>query len=194
MWPWEHLAVGYLTFSTITALGYRRRPTGIECLLVAIGTQFPDLVDKPLAWVFGVVPTGTTLAHSVFVAVPLSAVVLIFGWRYRARGAAAAFVVGYLLHLPGDVLYRPILLGGPISPEILLWPVVAKASATTPGKLLVVSRMNQYLTLFVDALSQPSALPYLSFEGILLVSAAARWVMDGRPNPLESLIDLLGTR
>jgi len=74
MWPWGHAAVGYLAYS----LGYRasdRRLTGAAVIALGVGTQFPDLIDKPLGWTFGVLPGGRTLAHSLLT-VAVVAVVL----------------------------------------------------------------------------------------------------------------------
>ena len=48
MWPWEHLAIGYLAYSLLGRLAWRRPPTVGTAITVAFGTQFPDLVDKPL--------------------------------------------------------------------------------------------------------------------------------------------------
>jgi len=71
MWPWGHLAVGYLLWSVLVRDRRFRPPTGAETLLLAVGTQFPDAVDKPLAWSLGVLPNGRSLAHSVFLATAL---------------------------------------------------------------------------------------------------------------------------
>ena len=48
MWPWEHLTIGYLAYSLLSRLAWRRPPTVGTAITVAFGTQFPDLVDKPL--------------------------------------------------------------------------------------------------------------------------------------------------
>ena len=48
MWTWEHLAIGYLAYSLLSQLAWRRPPTVGAAITVAFGTQFPDLVDKPL--------------------------------------------------------------------------------------------------------------------------------------------------
>jgi hypothetical protein len=61
MWPWEHLAVGYLLYSVSCVL-WGRYPTRIGVAALAFGTQFPDLVDKPLGWWLGVLPSGQSFA------------------------------------------------------------------------------------------------------------------------------------
>ncbi|MFC6964015.1 hypothetical protein ACFQL7_23110 [Halocatena marina] len=52
MWPWSHAAVGYLCYSIGTRL-VGRRPTTGPTVAVLFGALLPDLVDKPLSWVFG---------------------------------------------------------------------------------------------------------------------------------------------
>jgi hypothetical protein len=96
MWPWEHLAVGYLLYSASVRLRTGSGPGDGPALALALSTQFPDLVDKPLAWSLGVLPDGTTVAHSVFVAVPAVVVVAALE-RGRAGGRyAPAIGIGYL--------------------------------------------------------------------------------------------------
>ena len=58
MWPWGHLALGYLLHSPLARARFGRPPTDRATLLLVIGTQLPDLVDKPLAWWLGVLPAG----------------------------------------------------------------------------------------------------------------------------------------
>ena len=48
MWPWEHLAISYLAYSLLGRLAWRRPRPLREPPSVTFGTQFPDLVDKPL--------------------------------------------------------------------------------------------------------------------------------------------------
>ncbi|MFC6793255.1 metal-dependent hydrolase [Halobaculum halobium] len=127
MFPWDHLAIGYVAVSLLFRIR-GRRVGALACAALALGSQFPDLVDKPLAWAFTVLPGGTTLAHSVFVAVPLSAAVYVLA-RHRARASVgAAFGVAYVLHLPADLLYGPLATGDPIRVGAVLWPLVS-----TPG-------------------------------------------------------------
>ena len=50
--PWGHLAIGYLCLSLAIRARWRVPPQGPAVIAVAIGTQLPDLIDKPLAWTF----------------------------------------------------------------------------------------------------------------------------------------------
>lgn len=122
MWPWTHLAFGYL----LVSMGWRlrgQRISGLVAAAVALGTQLPDLIDKPLAWYFGVLPAGRSLAHSAFTAAAVSLVVLAVATHSGHRDAGVAFTVGYVSHLLGDAL--PKLPGGDYeSVAFLLWPVL----------------------------------------------------------------------
>lgn len=167
MWPWGHLAVGYLLYSLGLRAGRRTPPTDQQALALALGTQLPDLIDKPLAWWVPLLPGGRTLGHSLVFAVPL---VLALGLLARRRGRLSwvvAFAVGYASHLVGD-LYLAVAFGNYGELTILLWPL-------TP-------------TVVYDA--QPSLLWHLSSitlsplflaELALGVLVVALWLVDGRP-------------
>lgn len=178
VWPWEHLALGYLLYS-----GYRRargrRPRGGPVLVLAFATQFPDLVDKPLAWSLGVLPGGTSLAHSALVAVPVLVVVAALAARLGVPAVGPAFAIGYLSHLLGDVLY-PALTGGGLGGRFLLWPLVSAPAGDYSGVLV------EFLQLWGDYLAfllTPAGVTYLLFEVAFLSAALVVWVLDGRPGP-----------
>lgn len=122
MWPWAHAALGYLLYTGILALRDDGQPRGVPVLALGIGTQVPDLVDKPLAWYLHVLPYGRTLAHSLFVAVPL---LLVVGWYADRKGkheVGVAFAVGYLSHLLGDA-FAPLVTGEWTYLGFLVWPL-----------------------------------------------------------------------
>lgn len=184
MWPWEHAAVAYLTYSILRrAVG--GRSTGWEALAVVFGSQFPDLVDKPMGWVVGVFPSGQSVAHSLLVAVPLSVTLVAVGTG-RRRGTdqasgfvVAAFVVGYLSHIPGDVLY-PKLLGRGLNTDFLLWPITP-ASAAQPAD--TIGYVRELFGSFVTYLGTPAGTIYLAGEALLLLAAVLVWRADGHPFP-----------
>lgn len=93
--------------------------------MTGIGSQFPDLIDKPLAHQFGVIPSGRVFIHSLPFAIPIAACVIAYGWQTDRPRVAGVFVVAYLLHLLGDT--HQVLRTGQI-PADLLWPFVAAQS------------------------------------------------------------------
>jgi hypothetical protein len=177
MWPWEHLAFGYLLYSGYAHAVHGDRPVPADAYALAFATQLPDLVDKPLAWTFGVLPSGTSLAHSVFVAVPVAAVAVLVARRFGAASIGRAFGFGYLSHLAGDVLY-PLALTGGVYPDYLLWPFVDQAAIEPTGSLATTLRL---LSGFGDFLATPRGVVYLALELFLLGVALALWTADGLP-------------
>lgn len=169
MWPWGHLAVGYLAFTLAVRTRAERRPRGGETLVLAVWTQFPDLVDKPLALTLGVLPSGRSLAHSLLVAVPILVLVTAYARRrgYASLGVAAA--TGYLTHLAGDSL-RPVATGEFESLGSLAWPITALAPSSGPGGHGIL-----------DVVLSVSPTPYVAFQVALVGIAAAAWVADGSP-------------
>ena len=123
MWPWGHLAAGYLLYTAYSRLGDGATLQGPAVVAVAVGTQLPDLVDKPLAWTFALLPSGRSLAHSLFAATVAIAVV---GWYARRRGDSeigSAFAIGYLSHLVTDGI-GPFLAGDYAKLTYLGWPLL----------------------------------------------------------------------
>ena len=175
MWPWEHLAFGYLLYS----LARRARgdlPTGAAAVALGFGTQFPDLVDKPLTWTFGLLPGGT-FAHTVFVALPVVAVALAAGRRVGRPHVATGFSVGYLSHLLGDVVY-PIVIGDALNPGRFFWPLLPNTPSPRPGLL---ENFLYYFGQFQSHIGSPSGWVVVAFELALLAAAAGLWVADGAP-------------
>jgi len=131
--PLGHLAFAYLWYAGYAAVGTHRLPARAALVPLAIGSQFPDLVDKPLAY-FEVLRYGRSLAHSLFTFAICSLAVWWFARRLRGRwsdGAPferlrvvtpAAFAVGYLSHLLGDT-YRFLLAGDLWAARFLLYPL-----------------------------------------------------------------------
>jgi len=178
MWPWEHLAFGYVLYTVATRLLSGSPPSDGAALALAVGTQFPDLVDKPLAWVVGILPSGVSLAHSLLFAVPGAGVAALVARRLDRPAVGAAFAVGYLSHLAGDVLY-PVLLGGDPSVAYLLWPLVENPGKTAP----VLTIVGDLFGRFLEFLATPRGRLYLLGEATFLLVALGLWVWDGFPGP-----------
>ena len=166
MLPWGHLGLGYLLYHALLRIDDPRRRLGdAAALALAVGTQFPDLIDKPGAWTIGVIPSGRSVGHSVFVLVPLLAALWVFASPER-RGLVAAFAVGVGSHLVGDS-WAPVLDGGLREVTFLLWPVYP----VEPEHGL--SFVEFFLTLSVSPELAAGAL--VSFVGV------AVWYRDGCP-------------
>ena len=123
MWPWGHAALGYLVYATLQrGRGRPWPPSDVTAIALGIGTQFPDLVDKPLAWSLHLLPSGRSLAHSLITTTAVVLVVFELGRRYDQRVPAGAFAVGYYSHLLGDSLL-PLSHFNTEFLRFLLWPL-----------------------------------------------------------------------
>lgn len=177
MWPWEHLAVGYLAYSILLRATERRGPAAGGAIAVALGTQFPDVVDKSFAWLTTILPGGQSLAHSLLFAIPAIVAVGIAAALADRTDLGVAFGIGYLSHLPGDVVY-PVLLGGDLNLSFLLWPILAPSGSTPTA---VFAYVQELFVKFGALLATPQGIYYLAFEVLLLAVALLLWVYDGTP-------------
>jgi hypothetical protein len=176
MWPWGHLAVGYLCY--IAWLRVRgasnRTQTGATLVAVAFGSQFPDIIDKPLAWTVPLLPSGRSLAHSLIIATIVIAIVYRVSQEYGHEDAAIAFGIGYVAHTVSDLGPTVIwgLLQGDISQlewtSYLLWPVLA-----SPPYPLDSSFQEHIVALQLDS--------YVVFQFCLVGVALAVWTVSGVP-------------
>ncbi|MFP8953800.1 metal-dependent hydrolase [Natrialbaceae archaeon A-arb3/5] len=178
MWPWGHLAVAYLLYTAYTHRRFERPPLALPAIALAVGSQFPDLIDKPLAWTFGVLPGGRTLGHSLLFAAVLVPIVYTVAARFESRDVGLAFIIGHLSHLLADV--PPSALTGDLSgTEFLLWPLVEQPPEDSVGGIL-------------DAIVHYYAMgPYELFQFGLFVVAALVWYRDGMPGfgYVRSIVD-----
>lgn len=126
MWPWGHAAVGYLCYVGIATITGDRR-YGLPVLAVLLGTQFPDLIDKPLAWTVPLLPSGRSLAHSLVTTGPILFGGLLIAYRARLRRshflALLGFALGHVTHVLGDGLYA-FVDGMYADLSYLAWPVL----------------------------------------------------------------------
>lgn len=168
MWPWGHAAVGYLLYSAYVRAGFDSRPAGPQVLALAVGTQLPDLVDKPLAWQFHVLPNGRSVGHSLLV----FALVVLVAWLALQRTSRdvplTAFGIGYLSHLLGDGLY-PFLDGEFHALGYLAYPLVPpiEYDVLDAGFIAIVLSKDFGVTGYVEL-------------GLALV-AIVLWYVDGMP-------------
>lgn len=177
MWPWEHAAVGYLVFSLFCHAYYRESPDAPTTVAVVAASILPDLIDKPLAYEFGVFDTGYALGHSLFFAIPLAVTVGVLARRLNRGRVGLAFGVGYLLHPLGDVV--PHYLRGDERVEILLWPV-----RTVPGTSRTDSLTDLTLTYFLEywtAVTGTDPPIYLLVQTGVVACTGLLWLYDGAP-------------
>lgn len=184
MWPWEHLAFGYLLYSGYMRLSHGRPPGHYPAIALAVATQLPDLIDKPLAWTVDILPTGRSLGHSIFVASLVIGVVILLGRRHGHPAIGPAVAIGYLSHLLGDVIYefmRRLLAGEAVTVEavsFLLWPLVRQPVRETPGLFIRTGHLFDEFVIFLDS---PAGYVYIALEVGLLLVAVLYWIGDGLP-------------
>lgn len=178
MWPLGHVAIAYLLYVGSTRLRSLGRVTAGPALAVCLGGLFPDLVDKPLSWGLGVLPTGRSLAHSLLVLVPLCLLVYAASNRRGDGEDGLAFAVGALVHPLVDAL--PALWSSS-DLAFLLWPYlpVEPYETGTPNPL----------EMLWGALTQA----YFLAEFVLFVAALLVWRADRYPG-LATLRHLLVDR
>jgi len=175
--PWEHAIVGYLAYSVIVHLVYHDSPTASETLVVVFASILPDVIDKPLSWEFGLFGSGYALGHSVLFAIPLSVAVVALAARRNQPGLGLAFGIGYLLHLPADVI-PGYLRGGELKIERLLWPL--RSTQGSPGEGFRAEFLENVVP-YVRAVLDPEPSTYVfGLVGMVLV-ATLLWIYDGMP-------------
>lgn len=174
MWPWGHIAVGYLLY---TLWAYRRRGGNqrpLAVLAVIVGTQFPDIVDKPLAWTVPILPSGRSLAHSLLTATLIIALVYRLGQRVGRPDTAIAFAIGYLSHSISDL--GPEVIGGLLQGDVsqlqwmtyLVWPLLSVPSYPSDDSFLA-----HFAAFSLDT--------YVAVQFSLFALAIAVWIGHGAP-------------
>ena len=172
MLPWGHLAVGYLAYSLAVRARSGGSPAGLAVAALAVGTQFPDLIDKPLVSWVSVLPAGRSLGHSLLFAAVCGVGLWHLGRRVDRPDVAAAFLFGQLAHVVADAL--PAALDDRWAElGFLFWPVTPVFRYPGDDRELV-----GYL------LAELTTPPHHELGFFAL--AVALWVVDGRPGPPEA--------
>lgn len=169
MLPWGHAALGYLLYRPLLLADPApdRRPTDAEALVLAVGTQLPDLIDKPGAWTFGLIPSGRSVGHSVLVLVPLVALLWVVASPTR-RSLVVAFAVGTGSHLLGDS-WSALVAGEFGRLTFLLWPLYP----------VEPERGRSFIDFFLSLTPTPT----LAVGLVVSAVAVAVWYRDGCPGP-----------
>lgn len=168
MWPIGHASTAYLLYALSAHSRRDESPGHAATVIAGFAALLPDLVDKPLAWYLGVLPGGRTLAHSLFLLVPLSALVYVVARRRGVEEYGVAFAVGVISHTVLDAL--PILWEPTTPWEGLVWPLLSPGGVSGEGAPTVVGLLR-------DSLGDP----YFVAEFVLLAVALYAWRADGYP-------------
>ncbi|WP_224448753.1 metal-dependent hydrolase [Haloprofundus salilacus] len=166
MWPWGHAALGYLLYRLCSWQREWRLSDG-PVIALAIGTQFPDLVDKPLAWTFGVIPSGRSLTHSLISAAIVLAIILYITRKRNREPLGIAFAVGYLGHLLGDALV-PLLELDFVFLRFLAWPLYPPPPYESDSSFLAHLQNIEMTSFFM-------------LELLIFCIAVVIWIYDGYP-------------
>jgi hypothetical protein len=166
MLPFGHAAFGYLCYSLYTRRYLSHPPIGLAVFALGLGTQFPDLIDKPLTWTVPLLPYGRSLGHSLFTLAALYTLLRIWSTYPDHRVLVNAFAIGYGTHLFGDGI-GPVISGDYLTLGFLFWPI-------TP---VPVSSVGSFSEFFLSL----TLTPLLAAEAILTVCGLAVWFHDGLP-------------
>ncbi|WP_137289815.1 metal-dependent hydrolase [Natronorubrum halophilum] len=167
MWPLGHVAVAYLCYTLATRARFDAPPAHVPALILVLGSQFPDLVDKPLAWYLRVIPTGRTLAHSLFLLVPLSIAAYALASHYDRREYGIAFAIGAFSHVVVDAL--PAIWRPEADANHLLWPAIP------------VEEYEQVPPTVLGLLQDSATDPYFLLEFVLAAITFTLWRQHGYP-------------
>jgi hypothetical protein len=169
MLPWGHAAVGYLAYVALGRLraGGARTPAAAPVVALGVGTQLPDLIDKPLGWYLELLPSGRSLGHSLLVAAVLVGGTYWLACRYDRREVAIAFGLGHLLHIAGDAVL-PVLSAEWATLSFLLWPVLPQ-----PGGDLDMTILETLVALTLS--------PMGAVETGLFAATTVLWLRHGAP-------------
>lgn len=144
MRPLEHFIVAALPVTAGVLLITRQRPSSTIIGATFVGSQFPDLIDKPLAFYTGLIPTGRVFMHSLPIAIPFLCVVGAYGWQTNHRAPALAFVFAHLSHIIADT-YQTVL-NTPLTPSPdLFWPLTAPVVRPEIPHWAGPNSLNMYL-------------------------------------------------
>lgn len=137
--PLETFLLALLPVLGYVFIRYRRSPTRPMLFVVFIGSQFPDLVDKPLE-LARVVPWGRVGMHSLPFAIPAAVLVLVYARATDRTHLGVGFVFAYSVHWLTD--WIPKFIEGTIPPSIF-WPftTISKSPGAWwggPGQIFLI--------------------------------------------------------
>lgn len=131
MLPVGHAAVGILTYAGVQLPREWTEFGAISVVAALLGSQFPDAVDKPLAY-YQLLPSGRSLGHSV-VFLLVVGLVLYQLTPENHRNNALAFWVAAVSHPLADARHALLTLGRSDLPGYLLWPMTPVPTYGNPA-------------------------------------------------------------
>ncbi len=164
MLPHEHFIVAFVPICFYVVLRDRQLSSLSLTAIVFLGSQFPDLIDKPLAHQFGLIPSGRVFMHSLPIALPFLLIVAVYGWKTDRNRLSGAFIFAYLSHLVADH-YTRLFGPDPHIPAQLLWPLVSVPAQTHPPHWAGPDGINVILWTLFSAVVL-SATAYLVFRDL----------------------------
>lgn len=125
--PVRHVVIAFLPVLAYVLVRDRELPSLRLVAIVAVGSLFPDLIDKPLAYEASLIPSPRVFMHSLPFAVPLVGIVCVYAWKTDRKRAGGVFAFAYFSHLVADNYEE---LAGPEAqiPSDLLWPFLPPVS------------------------------------------------------------------
>jgi hypothetical protein len=147
--------------------------------VLAFGTQFPDLVDKPLNWWFDILD-GRGIGHSVITTGIFCTVLFIIAQKYGRRNLARAFSVGVFTHLLGDS-WGALLSGNFDRAAYLLWPVFPAPTYPKDSLFDHLQQLQVYFRLLSEVPPSSLLASRIGFQLSLFALVVAIWVFDGLP-------------
>jgi hypothetical protein len=190
MWPFTHLALGYLAYSIYVRYRLGRSPTGREALLILVGSQLPDLIDKPLVLLGGPFTTGRTIGHSLLFIIPaLVLLVILTAVVDRDIRYCVAFGLAWVVQPFADG--AQLFLRGSFQVDLIevsfwIWPLQLPANdivaALTGVPLLGTAVANKATWTAQHVPSSPGLNLYIrGFELLITTVAGLLWVYQGFP-------------
>lgn len=178
MLPLGHAAFAYVCYVGVAAATDRDLPARAALLPLALGSQLPDLIDKPLVY-YGVLSSGRSAGHSL-----VGAVVVVGGtvlltrfltrrldastWTHRVLARTPVpLTVGYLSHILGDSWRAMVTLQGD-KLTYLLWPLLAPPQYPSDDTAPWVRLAEAYQRPFAHPQAELIALAVLLFVAIRL--------------------------
>jgi len=179
MIPPAHAGLGYFVYSLWTRLSDRKPPAHIPTFLLLLGTQIPDIVDKPLYVLFGVYH-GRAIMHSFLVVVPVGVLAVSVADRYGQRRSGTAFTIGMFTHLLSDAAVS-VYRGKTHELGFLAWPLTSPPVYSAPNPL---DHLWWLLRDLRSLLHRPPSQLFgdlLFLELLFSVGVFMLWMWDGQP-------------